>query len=126
MVSTRVFNVEGSSVGNGSSDELIESDNDSWVVEKIQVVEESSNLGSTSDVTISVSGNSVTDQSIPLSVLNSDYMDLPEWNFIWQANKQLEFAYTNESGGSITLDFVVYVREATETETNEAPGTIVG
>lgn len=126
MVFTRLFTVEGSSVSNGSSDELTTSDNDSWVIEKIQVVDESGNLGDVSDVTIRISGNSLTDQNLPLSVLDSNYDELPMWNAVWQQNKELEFSYTNESGASITLDFVVYVREATGSETENAPGTIVG
>jgi len=126
MVFTRLFTVEGSSVAAGASDELTEADNDSWVIEKIQVIDESGNLGAVSDVTIRVSGNSLTDQSIPLDVLASNYDELPTWNAVWQANRELEFSYTNEAGSSITLDFVVYVREAGENETNEPPGTILG
>lgn len=126
MAITSVITVEGGSVSAGNSDTLKESDNDSWVVEKIQVVDESGNLGSVSDVTIKVSGNSVTDQVIPLAALQGDLPDIPTWNFVWQSNRDLELSYTNESGSSITLDFVVYVREAAESEINEPPGTMVG
>jgi len=126
MAITSVITVEGSSVSGGNSDTLKESDNDSWVVEKIQVVDESGNLGSTSDVTIKVSGNSVTDQVIPLSVLQNPVPDVPTWDFVWQSNRDLELSYTNEQTSSITLDFVLYVREATDSEVNEPPGTMVG
>jgi hypothetical protein len=126
MAFTRLFTVEGSSVSNGATDELIESDNKDWIVEKIQVVDESGNLGAVSDVTIRVGGNSITDQVVPLDVLVGDYVDLPEWNFTWPSNKQLEFSYTNESGSGITLDFIVYVREANQSEADMSAGTIVG
>jgi len=126
MAITSVITVEGSSVSAGNSDTLKESDNDSWVVETIQVVDESGNLGAVSDVTIKVSGNSVTDQVVPLDSLVGDIPDIPTWNFVWQSNRDLEFSYTNESGSSITLDFVLFVREATESEVNEPPGTMVG
>lgn len=111
MAKTRVFTVEGSSVANGNSDELVEADNDDWVIEKIKVVDEEGNLGNVSDVTIQVGGDSLTDQVIPLDELTQGHGDLPVWNAYWPANKDLKFSYTNESGASITLDFTVYVRD---------------
>lgn len=125
MALTRVFTVEGSQVSNGSSDELTESDNDSWVIERVQVRDEDGNLGSVSDVTISVGGNSVTDQVLPLDTLAAEYDQLPPMNLNWPQNTQLKFAYTNESGGNVTLDFVVWVREAGSNETDMTPGEVI-
>lgn len=110
MAFIRIFTVEGSSVANGASDELTEADNDEWVIEKIKVIDEEGNLGDVTDVTIQVAGNSLVDQVVPLAELTQTHGDLPVWNAYWPANKQLRFSYTNESGASITLDFVVYVR----------------
>jgi hypothetical protein len=126
MALTRVFNVETSSVSNGSSNTVVEADNDSWVVERIQVRDEEGNLGTTSDVTIRVAGNSITDQNVPLDLLTDDYESVPKWEFVWQSNRDLEFSYTNESGGSVTLDFTLWVREATGNETDMVPGSFVG
>jgi len=125
MSFTRVFNVEGESVANGASDELVESDNQDWVIEKIKVIDEEGNLGDTSDVTVQVSGNSLTDQNLPLSTLTQSHGDLPVWNAYWPSNKQLRFSYTNESGGSVTLDFVVYVRDGGDVGEGTAAGTIL-
>lgn len=110
MPFTRVFTVEGSSVADGNSDELTESDNDDWIIEKIKVIDEEGNLGNVTDATVQISGNSLTDQVIPLAELTQSHDSLPVWNAYWPANKQLRFSYTNEAGNSITLDVVVYVR----------------
>lgn len=123
---TRVFTVEGSSVSNGNSDELQQSDNKDWVIERVRVVDESGNLGNVSDATIKVGGNSLTDQVIPLADLQNDLSDVPVWNAYWPANKTLEFSYTNESGASITLDFVVYVRGGESVSDDTAPGEVLG
>jgi len=125
MTTTRAFTIEGSSVSDGSSDEIADSDNESYVVERIKVIDEEGNLGTDSDVTIQIGGNSVTDQSIPLDELAKDYNDLPALNAVWPSNKQLRFSYTNDSGGSVTLKFVVYVREATESEVGAGAGEIL-
>jgi len=125
MAFTRVFTVEGSSVADGNSDELTESDNDDWIIEKIKVIDEEGNLGDVTDVTIQIAGNSLTDQVIPLNELEQSGDDLPVWNAYWPANKQLRFSYTNEAGNSITLDFVVYVRSGENVGDGTAPAEIL-
>jgi hypothetical protein len=126
MTTTRVFTVAGGSVSNGASDELTESDNEDFVIEYIRVLDEEDNLGVDSDVTIQIGGNSITDQVIPLDDLAKTYDELPELNIVWPSNKQLRFSYTNDSGNSITLKFVVYVREATSSDTDNQPGEVLG
>lgn len=126
MTTTRVFTVEGSSVSNGNSDELTESDNEDFIIERVRVIDEEGNLGDDSDVTIQIGGNAITDQVIPLDDLEKDITDVPALNVNWPSNKQLRFSYTNDSGDSITLKFVVYVREATDQETSMQPGEVLG
>jgi hypothetical protein len=111
MAFTRLFTVSTSSVSDGSVNEVTESDNDTHVVEKIKVIDEENNLGDSTDITIQIAGNSITDQVIPASELTQTHGDLPVINAYWPSNKQLRFSYTNESGGSVTLKFVVYVRD---------------
>jgi hypothetical protein len=110
MAFTRLFTVEAASVSNGNVNEVTESDNDDHVVEKIKVIDEQNNLGDETDITIQIAGNSITDQVIPAAELTQTHGDLPVLNAYWPSNKQLRFSYTNESGSSITLKFVVYVR----------------
>jgi hypothetical protein len=125
MAFTRVFTVEGSSVADGNSDELTESDNDDWIIEKIKVIDEEGNLGDVTDATIQIAGNSLTDQVIPLTELTQSHDDLPVWNGYWPANKQLRFSYTNEAGNSITPDFVVYVRDGSGVGEGTPPAEIL-
>jgi hypothetical protein len=125
MALTRVFTVEGSSVSNGNQDELTAQDNDPWVIEKILVRDEEGNLGSTSDVTIQVGGNSITDQAVPLDVMATDIDSAPTWMAYWPANKTLRFSYTNEAGDSITLDFVVFVRSGDGVPKDRPSGAIL-
>lgn len=125
MAFTRVFTVEGSSVADGSSDELTESDNDDWVIEKMKVIDEEGNLGDTSNVTIQISGNSVTDQVVPLSELDQTHGDLPVFNVYWPSNNDLRFSYTNEAGASVTLKFVVYVRSGENVGDGTPPAEVL-
>jgi len=126
MTTTRVFTIEANSVGAGNSNEVSDSDNEDFVVEKVRVIDEDDNLGLDSDVTIQIGGNAVTDQVIPLADLDKDLADVPTMNINWPSNKQLRFSYTNDAGASITLKFVVYVREASDGETNQQPGEVLG
>jgi len=126
MTTTRVFTIEANSVGAGNSNEVSDSDNEDYVVEKVRVIDEEGNLGLDSDVTIQIGGNAVTDQVIPLADLDKDLADVPTMNINWPSNKQLRFSYTNDAGASITLKFVVYVREASDGETNQQPGEVLG
>ena len=125
MAFTRVFTVEGSSVADGNADELTESDNDDWAIEKLKVIDEEGNLGDVSNVTIQISGNSVTDQVIPLSELAQSHGDLPVMNVYWPSNNDLRFSYTNEAGASITLKFVVYVRSGSSVGDSTPPAEVL-
>ena len=66
MAVTRVFTVEAAQITDGAANEVTDADNEDHVIEKIKVIDEDGNLGAVSDVTIQVSGNSITDQVIPL------------------------------------------------------------
>jgi hypothetical protein len=125
MALTRVFNVEGSSVADGNQDELTAQDNNPWVIETILVRDEEGNLGTATDVTVQVGGNSVTDQSVPLDVLATDIDSAPTWMVYWPENKTLRFSYTNEAGNSITLDFIVFVRSGDGVSSDRAAGTVL-
>jgi|APHM01.1.fsa_nt_gi hypothetical protein len=126
MAFTRVFTVEAATVSNGSTNEVTESDNDDHVVEKIKVIDEDGNLGDQSDVTIQIAGNSITDQVIPLAELTQTHGDLPVINAYWPSNKQLRFSYTNDaSSGSLTLKFVVYVRDGSGVSDNTPAADIL-
>jgi hypothetical protein len=118
MAFTRLFTVEAASVANGNVNEVTESDNDSHIVEKIKVIDEQGNLGDETDITIQIAGNSITDQVVPATELTQTHSDLPVLNAYWPSNKQLRFSYTNESGSSITLKFVVYVRSGEDVGSN--------
>jgi hypothetical protein len=125
MTETRLFTVETSSVADGSSNEVTEADNDSFVIEKVKVLDEEGNVGDTTNLTIQIGGNSITDQSIPVSELQQTHGDLPVLHVNWPANNQLRFSYTNEAGGSITLKFVVYVYEAGSDMSDMGPGEVL-
>ena len=125
MAVTRVFTVEAAQITDGAANEVTDADNEDHVIEKIKVIDEDGNLGAASDVTIQVSGNSITDQVIPLDELTQTHGDLPEINAYWPSNKQLRFSYTNDSGGSITLKFVVYIRDGSCLSDNTAGADIL-
>lgn len=126
MAFTRVFTDTASSqVSDGNSNEQTLSDNSEWVIERIRVIDEKGNLGNTSNTTIQIAGNSLTDQEIPLDDLDKDLPDTPVWNAYWPANKELKFSYTNESGSAITLKFVVYVRSGAGVSESTPAGEIL-
>jgi hypothetical protein len=125
MAFTRVFTIQAAAIANGGTNEVTESDNDDHVIEKIKVIDEEGNLGADSDLTLQIAGNSITDQVIPLDELTQTHDDLPVINAYWPSNKQLRFSYTNDSGGSITLKFVVYVRDGSGVSDNTAAADIL-
>jgi hypothetical protein len=125
MAFTRVFTVAASQQSDGSSDEVTDADNEDHVIEKIKVIDEENNLGDSSDVTIQIAGNSITDQVVPLSELTQDHDSLPVLNVYWPANKQLRFSYANESGSTVTLKFVVYVRDGSGVSDNTAAAEVL-
>jgi hypothetical protein len=125
MTVTRLFTVEAGTVSSGASNEVSETDNESYIIEKVKVLDQNSNISADTDVTIQIGGNSITDQVIPVTELNQDHGDLPVLNLNWPENKQLQFSYTNDETDDITLKFVVYVREAPSDMSDMVAGTVV-
>lgn len=109
MPHTRVFTIEGSSVSGGSTESLTDSDNDSWVIEKIQVRESSGTALTDSTATLSVSGDNFTDQNVVVDALQESHADLPPLNIDWPSNTQFEFDWTNNSGASATINVMLWV-----------------
>jgi len=104
-----VFNIEGGTVSDGSTEQLTESDNESWMIKKIQVIETSGTDLTASTATISIMGDSVTDQNINISSLQENYRDLPELDLEWPQQKDFEFDWTNSSGGDATIMVQLWV-----------------
>jgi len=112
MATTRVFTLEGSSVSNGSTETLTDSDDQSWVIDKVQVTEESgSNLGGAT-ATISIAGDSVTDQVVDVEALRAEYDELPTLDLEWPSNRQFEFDLSNDSGSTVTINVSLWVEPA--------------
>lgn len=110
MTHTRVFTLEGSSVAGGGTESLTDSDNESWVIKKVQVEEEGNNALSGSTATISIQGNQVTDQNVPVELLRDDFEALPELDLEWPSNTQFEFDWTNGTGAtSFTINVSLWV-----------------
>ena len=66
MPHTRVFTLQGSSVNDGNSEQLTDSDDQSWIIRKIQVQETGGNDLNDATATISVAGDNVTDQVVQI------------------------------------------------------------
>jgi hypothetical protein len=112
MPTTRVFTIEGGSVSDGATEELSEADDEAWTIEEVQVVEESGSDLPASTATISIQGDSVTDQNVPIATLQESYSDLPPMDLEWPRNTRFEFSWTNSSGGSATVNVVLWVTPA--------------
>lgn len=125
-MSTRVFLQEPSQIASGGGTGTItDSDDKSWVIEEIQLSENAQNDLSGATGTISIGGNSVTDQSVDLATLQESYADLPPLNIIWPANNQFQLDVTNNSGNNINLEVSLWVRPATDSEASKGGGAIV-
>lgn len=112
----RVFTLEGGSVGDGASEQLTESDNESWMIEKIQVREESGTSLDGSAATISIAGTSVTEQNVIIDSLQAEYSEIPPMDLEWPEQKQFEFDWTNSSGSSATVNVMLWVKPLNETQ----------
>jgi hypothetical protein len=112
MPTTRVFTIEGASVSDGDTESLTDADDESWTITEVQVFEEGGTTLDGSTATISIQGDSVTDQNIPIAALQGDYSDLPPMDLDWPSNTQFEFDWTNSSGSSATVNVVLYVQPA--------------
>lgn len=115
MPHTRVFTLEGTSVSDGSTESLTESDDESWVIEKVQVFEESGTTLDASTATISIAGDSVTDQSVIVAALQGDFVDIPTMDLEWPSNRTFEFDYTNSSGSAATVNVLLWVTPLSDT-----------
>lgn len=109
MTHTRVFTLEGSSVASGGTETLTDSDDESWVIREIRVEEEGNNSMDGSTATISIAGDSVTDQNVPIELLRHPDAELQPWDLDWPSNRQFEFDWTNNSSGSLTVNVVLVV-----------------
>jgi len=110
MPHTRVFTLEGSSVTDGSTEQLTDSDDGSWMIKKVQVFEESGTTLDASTATISVAGDNITDQNVVIASLQESHSDLPTMDLEWPRNNQFEFDWTNDSGGSATINVLLWVQ----------------
>lgn len=110
MPKTRVFTLEGSPVAAGSTETLTQSDNENWVIERIQVFEEGNNTLSSSTATLSIAGDSFTDSSVLIAAHQEAYSDLPVPEVDWPSNKQFKFDWTNSEGASRTINVLLWVR----------------
>jgi len=111
MVDTEIFTIEGSSVSDGSTEQLTEADDESYVINKVQVIEESGTDLNGSTASISIAGDSITDQNVPISALQEPHEDLRTLDLEWPSNRQFEFDWTNSSGSSATINVVLYVTQ---------------
>jgi len=121
---TRVFTLEGSSITDGNTETLTESDDSSWVIEKVQVTEEGQAALNGATATVSVSGTSFTDQTVALGSLQAEYEDLPHMGIVWPSNSQFEFDYTNNSGSSATVNVVLWVKPASDSQASAFPDRV--
>jgi hypothetical protein len=108
MVDDRLATVEGSSVSDGSTGTLVYEDNEPHTVEAIQVIEESGTTLDATTGTLSIKGDTFTDQVVPLAALQENYRDLFKFNVELPSNTELELSFTNANGGSVTVNLVLY------------------
>jgi hypothetical protein len=125
-MSTRVFLQEPSQISSGGGTATItDSDDKSWVIEKLQLTENAQNDLSGATGTISIGGNSVTDQSADLATFQEGYSDLPDLGLVWPSNNQFQLDVTNDSGSNINIEVTLWVRPATDSEVQRGGGAIV-
>lgn len=108
MPDDRLATVEGASLSDGSTETLTYEDNEAHVIEKVQVIEEGGTTLDASTATLSIKGDSFTDQNVVVSALQENYRDLYAVDVDLPANTEFEFAYTNNSGGSVTVNVILY------------------
>jgi hypothetical protein len=108
VVDDRLATVEGTSISNNSTGTLTFQDDQDHTVEKVQLIEDSGTSLAGATGTISIGGDSITDQVVPLGVLTDRYADLFTFMVDLPQNTEFELAIDNGSGGSITVDLVLY------------------
>jgi hypothetical protein len=108
MVDDRLATIEGTSISNNSTGTLTFQDDEAHMIEKVELVEDSGTSLAGATGTISIGGDSITDQVVPLAVLTENYRDLFPFMVELPANTEFELAVDNGSGSSVTLDVVLY------------------
>lgn len=114
MVTDRLATIEGTSISNGSTGTLTYQDDETHMIEKVQLVEDTSTALNGATGTISIGGDSVTDQVVPLEVLTDNYRDLFTVMLELPSNTEFELAVDNGSGSAITIDVVLYFSDHME------------
>ena len=110
MPDTRVFTLEpGTVTSGGGTANVTESDNESWVIEKIQVEEQGDDTVAGVTATFQIAGDSFTDQEVDLGALQGDYMDLPNMDLDWPSNRQFQADLTNNQTGDVTPRILLWV-----------------
>jgi hypothetical protein len=108
MATDRLASIEGTGTADGATSELTFQDDESHTIEKVQVIEEGGTTLDQSTATISIKGDSVTDQAVPVSALQENYRDLFKMDLELPPNTEFAFSFTNDSGGSVTINVVLY------------------
>lgn len=108
MVDDRLATIEGSSLADGSTASLTYEDNEDHVIEKVQVIEEAGTTLDATTGTLSIKGDTFTDQVVPLAALQENYRDLFEFGVDLPSNTEFELSFTNENGSSVTVNVVLY------------------
>jgi hypothetical protein len=110
MPHTRVFTLEpGQVTSGGGTASVTESDNESWTIDKIQVVEEGGDTVAGVTATIQIAGDSFTDQEVDLGSLQGDYENLPPMDVEWPSNRQFQADLTNNAGSDVTPRILLWV-----------------
>lgn len=111
MPRTRVFTIDvGQVTSGGGTASNTESDNESWVIEKIQAVEQAGDDLGDVTATLQIAGDSFTDQVVDLGALQGDYENLPTMDVEWPSNRQFQADFTNNQGSNVTLNLLLWVR----------------
>jgi hypothetical protein len=108
MVDDRLATIEGTAITNGGTATLTYQDDTAHTIEKIELVEDAGTALNGATGTVSIGGDSVTDQVVPLEVLTENYQDLFPMMLELPQNTEFELAVDNGSGSSITIDVVLY------------------
>lgn len=108
MAEDRLATIEGGAIADGATAELTYQDDESHTIKRVQVFEEAGATLDASTATISVKGDSVTDQVVPVAALQESYSDLFSMDLSLPSNTEFSFSVTNDSGGSVTLNVVLY------------------
>jgi len=108
MAEDRLATIEGGGTADGATSELTYQDDEPHTIERVQVFEEGGTELDQSTATITIKGDSVTDQVVPVNALQEAYSDLFTMDLDLPSNTEFAFSFTNSSGGSVTVNVVLY------------------